>query len=93
MKPDQSHRRRSWWEVVVLLAALALPALALGRAAREIAILSGLWGEAVTVGGVTSEGTRIQITAYPATSTGTPDDAQAGAQSPPAQSASTLLAR
>ncbi len=77
----------------MLLAALALPALALGRAAREIAILSGLWTDAVTTGGEAADGTRIQITAYPPTSTGSADVPQEVVPPPPAPTASAWLAR
>jgi hypothetical protein len=57
-------------EVAVLLAIAGIPALALYRAAQEIGLLRGLWGEGVTVSGRSASAHQVIITAYPATSVG-----------------------
>jgi hypothetical protein len=52
--------------LVIALAVVALPALAIHRMAREVAIVHLLSGPAVTISGRTPAGNRISLTSYAA---------------------------
>jgi hypothetical protein len=51
-------------DVALLLFITAWPALALVQVARSVAILGGMWGEAVTVEGRTPAGYQVVLTSY-----------------------------